>query len=82
MSYGAVSDMLVKPLEHHPPLTAFQTLKDVKWIVVLGGGSEVDQALPLSTYLTEASLKRLSEAVYLSQQASWQQTDCDRRKWL
>lgn len=66
LSYGAVSDMLARPLEQEcPPLTDFQTLKDVKWIVVLGGGSTVDPGLPLSTYLSVASLGRLSEAVYI-----------------
>jgi len=64
LSYGAVSDMLAKPLEQkYPPITDFQAVKDVKWIVVLGGGSSVDPALPLSTYLSEASLVRLSEAI-------------------
>jgi len=66
LSYGAVSDMLAKPLENEcPPLTDFQTLKNIKWIVVLGGGSGVDKALPLSTYLSEASLKRLTEGVFI-----------------
>jgi uncharacterized SAM-binding protein YcdF (DUF218 family) len=51
-SYGVVSDMLAKPLERkYPPIEGFQLLKDVKWIVVLGGGSTVDPKLPSSTYL-------------------------------
>jgi len=41
----------------------FQTLKSVKWVVVLGGGSAVDPRLPASTYLSAASLFRLSEAI-------------------
>jgi uncharacterized SAM-binding protein YcdF (DUF218 family) len=62
-SYSGVSDILVRPLEQkYPPITDFQALKGVKWIVVLGGGSTVDHALPLSTYLSDASLARLSEA--------------------
>lgn len=65
-SYGAVSDMLARPLERqYPPITDFQLLKDVKWIVVLGGGSSVDPGLPSSTYLSDASLVRLSEGVFL-----------------
>lgn len=64
LSYGAVSDMLARPLERlYPPLTNREALKDVKWIVVLGGGSTVDPELPLSTYLSEASVIRLSEGV-------------------
>ena len=64
LSYSVVSDILVRPLEQkYPPITDFQALKGVKWIVVLGGGSTVDPRLPLSTYLSHASLARLSEAV-------------------
>lgn len=63
-SYGGVSDLFIRPLEQkYPPISEFQSLKDVKWIVVLGGWSTVDPALPLSTYLSEASLVRLSEAI-------------------
>ncbi len=65
-SYGVVTDMLVKPLEQeYKPIKEFGALKDVKWIVVLGGGSGVDPTLPLSTYLSGACLSRLSEGVYL-----------------
>ena len=63
-SYSGASDMLVNPLEEkYPPISGFEELKDIKWIVVLGGGSGVDPALPLSTYLSAASLVRLSEAI-------------------
>ena len=63
-SYGGASNLLVKPLEHeYPPILSFEELKNIKWIVVLGGGSGVDPALPLSTYLSAASLVRLSEAI-------------------
>ncbi len=66
LSYGAVSDMLARPLEEkYPPLRSFENIKDVKWIVVLGGGSGVDPGLPLSTYLCEASMARLSEGVFI-----------------
>ena len=63
-SYGGVSDLFIRPLEQkYPPVSDFQAVKDVKWVVVLGGGSTVDPALPLSTYLSEASLVRLSEGI-------------------
>ncbi len=66
LSYGAVSDMLAKPLEEkYPPIRSFENIQDVKWIVVLGGGSGVDPGLPSSTYLSDASLVRLSEAVFI-----------------
>ncbi|KKK76234.1 hypothetical protein LCGC14_2865700, partial [marine sediment metagenome] len=63
-SYGGVSDLFIRPLEQkYPPISDFQGVKNVKWIVVLGGGSTVDPTLPLSTYLSETSLVRLSEAI-------------------
>lgn len=66
LSYGAVSDMLARPLEQeYAPLTDYQSLKNVKWIVVLSGGSGVDPSLPMSTYLSNASLARLTEGVFL-----------------
>ena len=65
-SYCSVTDMLAKPLEQaYQPVSDFQGLEDVKWIVVLGGGSSVDPSLPPSTYLSDASLIRLSEGVFL-----------------
>ena len=66
LSYGAVADMLGRPLEQeYPPLTNFERFENVKWIVVLGGGSGVDPGLPPSTYLSDASLVRLSESVFI-----------------
>ena len=66
LSYDAISGTLALTLEkQYAPFSNFENSKDVKWIVVLGGGSEVDKALPLSTYLSEASLKRLSEGVFI-----------------
>ena len=66
LSYDAVSDMLAGPLEEkYPPIRSFENIQDVKWIVVLGGGSGVDPGLPCSTYLCEASMARLSEGVFL-----------------
>ena len=65
-SNGWVSDLLVGPLEQkYPPVTDVKSVKDVKWIVVLGGGSTCDPQLPVSTYLSEASLTRVSEAIRL-----------------
>jgi uncharacterized SAM-binding protein YcdF (DUF218 family) len=66
LSYGAVSDMLARPLERkYPPITHFEALKELKWIVVLSGGASVDPELPLSTYLSGACLSRLSEGCYI-----------------
>ena len=64
LSYSMVSDMLAEPLEQkYAPFLDLQALNDVKWIVVLGGGSGVDPGLPPSTYLSGASLVRLSEGI-------------------
>ena len=63
-SYSGVSDIFVKPLEQkYQPLIDFKAHKNVKWIVVLGGGSNSDPELPVSTYLSGSSLVRLSEAI-------------------
>ena len=63
-SNGGVSDLFMRPLEQkYPPVTDVKAIKNVKWIVVLGGGSNFDPQLPVSTYLSEASLTRVSEAI-------------------
>ncbi|MBW2596285.1 MAG: envelope biogenesis factor ElyC [Deltaproteobacteria bacterium] len=65
-SSGWVSDVLIRPLEQkYSPVTNFEAAKDIKWIVVLGGGSTATPGLPLSTYLAAASLFRLLEGVYI-----------------
>jgi len=65
-SYGVVSNLLAKPLEQeYPAIKDFKLLKDVEWVVVLGGGYSVDPKLPPSTYLSEPSLFRLSEGIYI-----------------
>ena len=44
-SYGGVSDLFIRPLERqYPPISDFQSLKGVKWVVVLGGGREAHGA--------------------------------------
>jgi len=64
LSYDQISDFLVGPLEQeYAPIMDTESVQGVEWIVVLGGGSAVDTALPSSTYLSEASLKRLAEGV-------------------
>jgi uncharacterized SAM-binding protein YcdF (DUF218 family) len=66
MSYGQVADMVAGPLEvGYRPIVDYGALKDVKWVVVLSGGASVDPELPLSTYLSEACLRRLFEGVHI-----------------
>ncbi|MDQ1278679.1 MAG: hypothetical protein QG555_1722 [Thermodesulfobacteriota bacterium] len=71
-SYGFLADRLVVSLENRylPLLDAriIQNAKDVKWIVVLGGGTLPDPRLPLSSQLDPSSLTRLLEGIRLHRQ--------------
>ena len=63
-SYNVVSDKLLKPLEQqYPPVLTFEQLQNIKWIVVLGGGSSVDPGLPHSSFLSKASFARMAEGI-------------------
>jgi uncharacterized SAM-binding protein YcdF (DUF218 family) len=71
-SYGAISDPLLKPLERtFPPLRTEETagpgrmLRNVKWIIVLGGGHTSDPWLPVTGRLSLDALARLTEAARL-----------------
>ena len=48
------------------PVSSARLNKEVRWIVVLGGGSREDKALTPEDRLGDASLKRLLEGVRLS----------------
>jgi len=64
LSYGAVSDVLLRPLEYqYPPLLNLKSIQNVKWIVVLGGGHVSDPKLPITSKISEASLVRLIEGI-------------------
>ena len=72
LSYGAISDSLLRPLEGtFPPLLMGETSgpapfnQSVKWIVVLGGGHISDPGLPVTSQISFESLARLTEAVRL-----------------
>ena len=71
-SYGFLSDKLAASLEdRYPPLLRVEDIqqgKDIKWIVVLGGGAMPDPRLPLSSRLVPDSLTRLLEGVRLHHQ--------------
>lgn len=68
-SYGFLADRLAASLENrYLPLLDVKNIhnaKDIKWIVVLGGGALPDPRLPLSSHLNSASLTRLLEGVRL-----------------
>jgi uncharacterized SAM-binding protein YcdF (DUF218 family) len=72
LSYGAISDSLLRPLERtFPPLLMEKISgpapfdQSVKWIVVLGGGHISDPGLPVTSQISFESLARLTEAVRL-----------------
>jgi uncharacterized SAM-binding protein YcdF (DUF218 family) len=66
LSYDAVSDKLLQPLEYrYPSLLSLENIQNVKWIVVLGGGHISDPKLPITSQLSNASLVRLVEGIRL-----------------
>lgn len=69
LSYGAVSDKLLKSLEYQYPPLALNSASDipssVKWLVVLGGGHTSDHRIPVTSQISDESLVRLIEAVRL-----------------
>ena len=66
LSFSLGSYLLLAPLEHrYPPLLHPPADSSVKWIVTLGGGSNSDPNLPVSSRLGEASLSRVLEGVRL-----------------
>jgi len=83
LSYDGVSDMLARPLEkRYAPLTHAKEIQDVKWVVVLSGGSGVDGALPSSTYLREASLRRLAEGLSIQKRVPGSRLILTGKSWI
>jgi uncharacterized SAM-binding protein YcdF (DUF218 family) len=67
-AYGWLGGPALRALEHsYQPLAAMP--RDVKWVVVLGGGTASDPSLPLVQRMTPATLARLVEGVRLQRQA-------------
>lgn len=65
-SCGPLANTLLWNLEQtHPPLLDVSEVQDVKWIVVLGGGTAVNPELPVTSLLNDSSLVRMSEGVRL-----------------
>lgn len=66
LSYEAVSESLLKPLEGmYPPLIHPVNMEDVRWVVVLGGGHTSDPKLPVTSQISDLSLIRLVEGIRL-----------------
>ncbi len=62
VSYGPVSDMLVKPLEQKFP-ALIETPVNVNYILVLGNGHKSDETLPITSQVSSTALIRLSEGI-------------------
>ena len=69
LSYDAVSDRFLEPLEYQYPPLALNSASDisppVKWLAVLGGGHTSDPRLPVTSQISDESLVRLIEAIRL-----------------
>ena len=66
-SFSPFGYLILRPLEsQYVPISSSSLNKEVRWIVVLGGGSRGDKALTPEDRLGDASLKRLLEGVRLS----------------
>jgi uncharacterized SAM-binding protein YcdF (DUF218 family) len=66
-SFSPFGYFILRPLEsQYVPISLSNLNKEVQWIVVLGGGSREDKALPPEERLSDASLRRLLEGVRLS----------------
>jgi uncharacterized SAM-binding protein YcdF (DUF218 family) len=64
LSFTAVTDQIIKPLELcYPPLLDASKLKDVKWVVVLGGGHISNAELPPNSQVFKPSLSRIVEGI-------------------
>jgi uncharacterized SAM-binding protein YcdF (DUF218 family) len=64
LSFSAVADPLIKPLElWYPPLLDTGSLKDVKWVVVLGSGHTSSPELQPNAQVFNSSLSRIVEGI-------------------
>jgi uncharacterized SAM-binding protein YcdF (DUF218 family) len=67
--HAPFSDTLLGPLENrYPPPLDIVPVSDIKWVVVLGGGSTSDPGLPLTNRLSQASPIRLVEGIRIHNQ--------------
>jgi uncharacterized SAM-binding protein YcdF (DUF218 family) len=65
-SFNPFANLLLWPLERpYSPIAETAIQKDIKWVVVLGGGSKNSPSLTPEDRLYEASLKRLLEGIRL-----------------
>jgi uncharacterized SAM-binding protein YcdF (DUF218 family) len=66
LSYDAVSNALLRPLEYHYDSPEnLGEISDVKWVVVLGAGHTSDSRIPITSQISGSSLVRLIEGIRL-----------------
>lgn len=66
LSYGAVSNILMRPLEYkYPSLLELENVSGVKWVVVLGGSHTSDRRVPVTSQLSSETIARLVEGIRL-----------------
>jgi uncharacterized SAM-binding protein YcdF (DUF218 family) len=66
LSYGIPFDFVARALENRYPAVANPgELTDVRWIVVLGAGTEARPELPVTAWPRESSIYRIAEGVRL-----------------
>lgn len=68
LSYGWLTNPLLRSLEQTYPQPDAAALAQAKWVVVLGGGTFSDPALPLTARATGATLARLVEGIRLQRE--------------
>ena len=68
LSYGIPFDFIARALENrYPAILNYRGMTDFRWIVVLGGGTEVRPELPVTAWPGESSIFRIAEGVRLHQ---------------
>ena len=68
LSYGIPFDFVARGLENRYPAVAIPgDLTDVRWIAVLGAGTEARPELPVTAWPRESSIYRIAEGVRLHQ---------------
>jgi len=65
VSYDAVSNRIISPLECRYPPAGLSEIRGAKWIAVLGAGIRPEKGYPASSQLSEISLARLVEGIRL-----------------
>src|SRR5262245_13358418 len=68
LSYGTLSGPFLQSLEYSTPAPEPAALAQAKWVVVLGGGSSPNTALPVTSRANGTTLARLVEGIRLQRE--------------